>query len=59
MVAQAEKKLAIIEKAQDSAEQKVEVLKGKVEKFDTKLAQALSVIMARDEELTAMKRNLE
>ena len=59
MVAQTEKKLAIVERARDSAEHKVEVLKGKVEKFDTKLAQALSVIMARDEELAAMKRNLE
>ena len=59
MVAQAEKKLAIVERAWDFAEHKVEVLKGKVEKFDTKLAQVLSVIMARDEELAAMKRNLE
>ena len=59
MVAQTEKKLAIVERARDSAEHKVEVLKGKVEKFDTKLAQSLSVIMARDEELAAMKRNLE
>ena len=59
MVAQIEKKLAIVERARDSVEHKVEVLKGKVEKFDTKLAQALSVIMARDEELAAMKRNLE
>lgn len=30
-----------------------------VEESDTKLAQALSVIMARDEELAAMKRGLE
>ena len=59
MVAQTEKKLAIVERARDSAERKVEVLKGKVEKFDTKLAPSLSVIMARDEELAAMKRNLE
>ena len=37
----------------------MEVLKGKLEEFDTKLAQALSVVMTRDEELVAIKKNLE
>ena len=35
------------------------VLQGKIKEFDTKLAQALSVIMARHEELAAMKRGIE
>ena len=43
----------------EAADQKVEVLKKKVEESNTKLAQALSVIMAQDEELGATKKRLE
>ena len=46
-------------RAQDSANQKVEVLKGKLEESHTKLAQALTVVMTQDEELAAIKKNLE
>lgn len=58
-VAQAKKKLAAAKRAQDSANHKVEILKGKLEESDTKLAQAQSVVTARIEELRAMKKRLE
>lgn len=58
-VSHAEKKPVAAEKAWAFADQKMEVLQGMVEESDTKLAQALSVIMARDEELATMKRGLE
>nr|POF09296.1 hypothetical protein CFP56_28240 [Quercus suber] len=52
-------KLAAVERAQNSTNHKVEVLKGKLEKSDTKLAQALSVVTTRGEELGAMKKRLK
>lgn len=58
-VSQAEKKPIADERAQASTDQKMEVLQGMVEESNTKLAQAFSVIMARDKELTAMRRGLE
>ena len=37
----------------------MEVLKGKLEESDTKLAQMLSVVIARDTKLEAIKKKLE
>ena len=54
-----EKKAIIVEKSRDIANCKVSVLEGKLEESDTKLAQALSVISARDRGLQAMRLNLE
>ena len=45
--------------SQEAANQKMEVLKKKVEESNTKLTQALSVVMAQDEELMATKKRLE
>ena len=45
--------------AQDAANWKVGVLQGKLKESNTKLAHALSVVLAQDRELEGMKKNLE
>lgn len=50
-VSQAEKKPVAAKRARASTDQKMEVLQGMVKESNTKLAQALSIIMARYEEL--------
>lgn len=58
-VSRMEKKAITVEKSRDIANYKVSVLGGKLEESDTKLAQALIVISARDRGLQAMRLNLE
>ena len=58
-VIQAKKRVAAAKRAWDFAERKLKVLKGKLEGSDTKLAQALSVIMTQNTELGDLKRMLD
>lgn len=54
-----EKRVVATEKARDSYHHKVGILEGKFEESDTKLAQALSKISAKDRELEVLKADLE
>lgn len=58
-VIQAEKIVVVAKRAWDSTERKLKVLKGKLEESNTKLSQALSVIMARNTKLGDLKKRLD
>ena len=49
----------IAERAWDSAKWKVGVLEGKLEDSDSKLAEAISVVLAWDKELTDLKETIK
>lgn len=58
-VLQAERKQISTKKVQASTDHKVEVLEGKLKESRTNLAQALSIILAKDNEIKAMRRKKE
>ena len=58
-VTKAEKKVVVAKGAWDATNRKVGVLEGKLEESDTKLAQALSVVSARDKELEDTRKSIE
>jgi len=49
----------IAERAWDSAKWKVGVLEGKLEDSNSKLAEAISLVLARDKELTDLKGTIK